>query len=85
MKTYCQHRCTRTHRSYRAAARCMWPRACWISGDGPYALLAHCDVLTITLWPTAGKAFSTYQWLAGFKCGHLCTGRHEVIKIELDA
>jgi len=39
-----------------AFARCVWKRAAWVDGDGPYALLAHCRVLTLTLRPAEAEA-----------------------------
>ena len=46
----------REPRTWRAAARRRWPRAAWIDGDGPHAVLAWCPPLTISLWATAEEA-----------------------------
>lgn len=39
---YREHYCERQHRSYRAVAQCLWRRAVWVMGQGPYATLS-CD------------------------------------------
>ena len=33
-----------------------WPKAEWIMGNGNIALLAHCGVLTVTLWTDEEEA-----------------------------
>lgn len=79
MKTYRRHYCERTHRTYRTTAKCLWPRAYWITGDGPYATLAWCRVLTIELhddWPTAVSAMRV---MGGTGCGGACGNRHEMV------
>lgn len=48
-KVYRYHYCTKKHRSFSTAAKCLWPKAHWITGEGSYALLARCNVLTVTL------------------------------------
>ena len=78
MKTYTQHRCNRHHRTYATWAHCTWPRAAWITGDGPYALLARCDTLTVMLFK---EETSAQERMSGLQCGHACTGNHEIVRI----
>lgn len=37
LKVYRRHSCARQHRTWNTLARCMWPRAVWAAGDGPFA------------------------------------------------
>lgn len=83
MKTYRQHPCDRRHRSYRTTAACMFKRAAWISGEGPYALLAWCGTLTVTLHESETAARGTLTALNRTACGHRCSARHEVVQIVL--
>lgn len=83
MKTYVRHYCERNHRSIRAVAKCLWPRAAWIRGDGPFALLAHCRHLTVTLHPTIEAAMTAKQHVDAHGCGGRCDGDHEVIEIAV--
>ena len=76
------HQCGGNHRTYRTYARCVWPRACWIVGDGPYAVLAHCRVLTVTLHPTAHQAEASKAVIDRTACGGLCHNDHEVVRLE---
>lgn len=83
MKTYRRHRCAKTHRTPRTLATCMFPRALWIMGDGPYALLAWCGQLTVTLHPTRERAEAAQHLLDKTGCGGRCTNRHEVVALDL--
>lgn len=80
MKLYTQHRCARRHRSTDAFIRCAIPRHAWVSGHGNVALIAWCDVPSISLWPDADSAEHA---LADLRCGHACTGNHELVEIRL--
>ena len=42
--------------TYTELAKKKWRKAVWVTGHGPYALLAHCRDLTITLHNTIEKA-----------------------------
>jgi hypothetical protein len=77
-------RCGHRHRSYETVAECHWPRATRISGDGPYAVIAHCnDLLIVTLHPDRATAEESIGALDQFGCGHGCSRRHETILISL--
>lgn len=77
-------RCGKAHRSWVALARCTWPRAYEVSGDGPIAVLLHCRAeanrwrygsdrraLVVTLCGTWAEA----EEVAGRECGGACRGR----------
>ena len=42
MTYYRKHNCARNHRSYHTAAKCIWPKAHSITGEGSFACLAWC-------------------------------------------
>jgi len=69
-------------RSWRAEARRRWGRqAAWIQGDGRFALLAWCRVLTVSLWQTLAEAEEQKHFIDRTACGGLCTGEHEIIDL----
>lgn len=83
MKTYRQHKCTANHRSYLTFAKCAFRSwATWVKGEGPYALLAHCNQLTVTLWSTLDEAQSSKDFIDATGCGHACQRRHEIVYLD---
>ena len=80
-KLYRRHYCRRQHRSYLTAARCIWPRAEWVCGDGQYASLAWCSVLTIALYDTLADAEAAQRFIGKYGCGGRCGGPpwHEIV------
>lgn len=72
------HHCGRTHRGFQSLAECTWPDAAYITGDGPYALVAHCDMLTVALYETAIEAGRARQRLKAVGCGRTCERRHQL-------
>jgi hypothetical protein len=58
----------------------MWRRET-VSGDGEYALLARCRVLTIELHETLDKAQTALRMIDSTGCGSACRGDHEVIRL----
>lgn len=83
MKTFCRHYCQRRHRSHRTTAQRLWPRARWIKGDGSYALLAHCDVLTIALYASGADAIRAKAALDEHGCGSRCVADHDLIRMDV--
>jgi hypothetical protein len=75
-------RCGRRHRTWNALARCLWPHAAWVWGEGPVALLARCNVLTITLWPDLETALPSRRQIDSTGCGSFCRRRHEFIGLD---
>jgi hypothetical protein len=59
----------------------MLPSAAWVSGDGPYALVAWCRVPTVTLWTTRDKAKRVLADLDA--CGQRCHQHHEILRLVL--
>lgn len=81
-------RCARRHRSWQAVARCVWPRAHWVVGEGSYALVARCGTAeTVTLHPTREEAAQAARALDATGCGHSCTRApywHPVVELHSD-
>jgi hypothetical protein len=82
VKVYRRHCCERSHRTYRTLAKCIWRRAAWIAGEGPFALLAWCRALTVTLHATHDDALEAKRTIDLSACGGRCTGRHEIIRLD---
>ncbi|GEN78706.1 hypothetical protein [Actinotalea fermentans] len=85
MKTYRFHYCRRQHRTWRALATCMFPRAAWITGDGPFAVLAWCGVTSVTLHADTDAATRALEIVNASGCGGRCTRDHELVRLDLDA
>lgn len=83
MKTYRRHRCDAKHRTTRTFMWCAIPNACWIVGDGPYALIAWCRVPSVTLWRTLAEAEASKTDIDRHSCGGMCNGRHEIVQVVL--
>ena len=84
MKRYCQHRCEKQHRDPRTFLRCAIRGLSWVEGAGEYAVVAWCRTPTITLWPKPDLAHAALTELNALACGGRCTGRHEIVHIEID-
>lgn len=78
------HHCGRTHRGFQSLAECIWPDAAYITGDGPYALVAHCDMLSVALYGTAVEAGDARRRLASVGCGRTCKRRHQLAVLVED-
>lgn len=70
----------------KEAKRRWGKKAVWITGDGQYALLAHCNnQLTITLWLTRDEAEEQKRFIDTMACGGNCTRDHEIIDLGADS
>jgi hypothetical protein len=68
---------------YRKMAQRKWGRrAAWITGKGPFAVLAHCRVLTVTLWTSLEKAQAAKKQIDEHACGGRCNRDHEIINLS---
>lgn len=76
------HRCSRQHHATTALARCTFPDAGWIRGDGPFGVVAWCSVVSITLYPTLDAATAALAALNDTGCGRRCTGHHNVLSLS---
>lgn len=78
MRIEIAHSCGRTHRGYQSLAECTWPDAGYVVGDGPFALLARCDLFTVSLYETSAEAHRRKRLLDDRGCAMTCEGRHEL-------
>tara|TARA_Y100000310_G_C20065887_1_gene527116 strand:- start:269 stop:493 length:225 start_codon:yes stop_codon:yes gene_type:complete len=70
-------------KSHIKEAKKRWgKRSEWISGDGQYALLAWCRVLTVTLWKTLTEAEESKKIIDKYACGGVCNRNHEIINLN---
>jgi len=83
-KTYRKHNCTRRHRKYHAFADCAFSRNLWVSGEGEFASVSWCGGQpSVVLLPTAEEAEDVKVFADQYHCGHACTGRHEIIRLDM--
>ncbi len=93
MKTYREHHCDRTHKTYAAFARCVWGSRSRVEGDGAYAVVHRLRVgrmpayTEVLLFATEDEAAETYRLMSGeLYCGGSCRnagGRHDLITLDL--
>jgi hypothetical protein len=73
------------HRSFRTMARCIWPKAAWVQGEGAWASLAWCRVLTIELYRTRERAEAAKRTIDSTGCGGGCHRVHEIVCLRLES
>lgn len=73
------------HYDFREKADCIWPHAEWIDGNGPYAVLAHCRVLTIQMYRWEDEAVAAKARIDRSACGGMCVRHHELVKLWIGA
>lgn len=73
--------CTKRHRTFRAMARCIWRRACWITGNGPYASVSNCGATTVMLYSDMLAAHKALEFIDELGCGGQCFGNHTLFLI----
>jgi hypothetical protein len=92
-RTYSRHRCDKSHKSYRTAAKCIWPwkgHSFW--GDGPYIIREklwgpcglewHCEMYATEAEANARWEFETDVHEGGHKCCGSCTRTLERYYLE---
>jgi hypothetical protein len=73
-----------SNKAWLAEARRRWGKeAAWIEGNGQFALLAWCRVLTVTLWSTRTQAEEQKKVIDEMGCGGLCSRAHEIIDLSI--
>jgi hypothetical protein len=69
--------------SYLSKANKLWKKeACWIQGEGRYAVLSHCRILAVSLHETLNKAIEIKNWIDRLACGGECFKNHEIFDLE---
>jgi hypothetical protein len=76
------HGCGRTHHCWQSLAECRWPEAAFVTGDGPFALVARCDMVSVALYETAHEAARRWKRMDTVGCGRGCDHRHEVVELD---
>src|SRR5215475_7820597 len=80
-------RCGVRHGRWHKVARCLWPKAIWITGDPPrvgpcYAVVSHCHPgCTVTLHPDLDAARQSKHLIDNSACGSGCrrAAGHEIV------
>ena len=69
---------------WQGKARARWRDNEWVDGDGPVALVAHCQCITIQLYETVEEAQIGKGRIDRSGCGSRCIGAggHEVIDMR---
>lgn len=75
------HNCPRTHSTFRSLARCVWPKAQWVLGDGPYATVRGCEGLTVLLHPTLEDARHAFGKIHTFPSRGGCDSRKHLLAV----
>ena len=75
------HGCGRTHHGYQSLAECRWPEAAFVTGDGPWALIAKCDMVSVALYESREEARRRRKRLDTVGCGRTCDGLHDVVDL----
>jgi hypothetical protein len=76
-------RCKQVSSAWEKIAKHTWPHACWVSGHGRYASLAHCGGnLTIQLYSTPEAAQMAKAVIDSDACGSNCKNHHEVVDLN---
>jgi len=84
VKVYRRHNCGRQHRTWTALAHCMFQRAAWIAGDGPFAVIVRCGVTSVTLHADVETAEHALETVDATGCGGRCVRHHDLVRLELD-
>lgn len=75
-------RCGRRHRSWRALAKCRWPGAHWVGGEGPFASVSSCRPGdSVELYATRQQAERARARIDEWGCCGGCTLLHRVVDL----
>src|SRR5689334_14327070 len=71
----------RRSRWHEQASR-RWRGASWIVGDGPFAVVAHCRTVSVSLEETLEAARKQKQLIDTSACGGQCCKDHEIVDLR---
>ncbi len=80
-----RHHCRLRHWSYLPFARCSWPDAAWVWGEGRWATVTNCRGVTVMLHATLDDALAAVDAIDRKACGGGCQRRHEVVELVIPA
>lgn len=83
MRRLSEHHCDHLHRTERAFVRCAFRPRIRVAGEGPFAVLATCDLPSVVLHETFEQAVVTMGNLNRNGCGPRCRDRHEYARVTL--
>lgn len=66
---------------YHSKAKRIWRKAAWVHGDGPIAVIAYCNVTTVSLHANRVDAQHSIDFIDRFGCGHRCGRDHRVVDL----
>jgi len=70
------------NKTWYTKAKRKWGRqAEWIEGEGRYAVLAWCRVLTVILCQTRDESEQKKKFIDEIGCGGFCAKKHEIIDL----
>lgn len=81
MESVSRHPCARNHRSFNTLAKCIWPKAEWVQGEGNIATVAYCNVTTVELHENLKDAQLAIDIINLTGCGGRCIKRHKLIQL----
>ena len=90
-KIYRNHKCSASHRLYARMAKCIWPGAHWIQGEGPYVSISYCAsgpysrAITVQLFDTLQAAQAAKAGIDAGGCGGRCSRKHDIVYLKLPA
>jgi hypothetical protein len=75
-------RCGARHRTWRRLARCRWPGAAWVTGEGRFASVSLCPPdVTVMLFREREKAEEAKGLIDRLACGGRCWKRHRLVDL----
>jgi hypothetical protein len=77
------HNCPRTHKTFLSFARCVWPEARFLPGNGPYATVRGCGGVTVLLHPTLERAEHALQHMHPHPTDGRCDSGHVLALLVL--
>ena len=69
-------------KDWKSRAWNIWPQAEWIAGSGPFAVVAQCRHVTVSLHPNKHAAELAMDTIDMLGCGGGCARRHSLVGLE---
>lgn len=82
------HNCERNHRTYKAFAKCVWPRAEEVVGEGRLATITRCgsggyrSYVVVHLHSDPSRAQAALDLIDETGCGGRCSRNHELVELS---
>lgn len=69
-------------RTWQSKASERWPKAKWIAGDGPLAVVAECHDVSVNLWHDEVDAERDKRGIDARGCGVHCRNNHSIVRLD---